>query len=235
MTSAPPTGSTATAVNAGRPPTAPLAVPRLAPQRRWQPRLIWLAVALIAAGGLIAAKVLLSVGSTGEYLAVGKRVEIGTQLTRADLTVVRISVDPSLKPVPANAADRVVGRFAAVALVPGTLLTEGQLTDTAIPGAGKQLVGISLSQDKLPAERIKPGANVVLVITGETNPVPVPNQQKDPATNAPLSIKATVIDVRPGTREGTTLLNVAVVERDGPLVAARAAAGRIVVTLTARS
>ena len=43
---------------------------------------------------------------------------------------------------------------------------------------------------------------------------------------------ATVIDVSAGAKEGTTLLNVAVAERDGPLVASRAAAGRIVVALT---
>lgn len=229
MTTAPST-STPTPV-AGRPPAAPFAVPRVAPQRRWRPALIWLAVGLIAAGGLIAARVLVSVGSTAEYLAVAKRVEIGTQLTRADLTVVRITVDPALKPMPASSTDRVVGRYAAVALVPGTLLAEGQLSDTAVPGAGKQLVGLSLTNDRLPTDRIRPGAQVMLVITGDDAPA-VPNQPKDPALSAPMSIKATVIDVRPGTKDGTTLLNVAVVERDGPLVAARAAAGRVVVTLT---
>ncbi|WP_433392987.1 SAF domain-containing protein [Micromonospora sp. KLBMP9576] len=222
MTSAP-TKST----RAASPVAAPYAIPRVAPQRRWRPALVWLAVALVAAGGLIAAAVLRKVGTTAEYLAVSTTVEVGSVIDRSDLSTVRITVDPALKPIRASAADQVVGRFAAVALVPGTLLTQAQLTDTAVPGQGQQLVGLSLSQERLPAERVKPGAEVLLVVTADDGPVA--NQQQ---TAAPVSIKATVVDVRAGTKEGTTLLNVAVAERDGPHVASRAAAGRIVVALT---
>ncbi|MFF0659142.1 SAF domain-containing protein [Micromonospora tulbaghiae] len=184
-------------------------------------------MALIAAGGVIAAAVLRTVGSTAEYLAVAARVEVGATIDRSDLRTVRITVDPALEPIRASAADSVIGKFAAVALVPGTLLTQAQLTDSALPGPGRQLVGISLPQERMPAERVKPGASVLLVIT--TDEGPAANQQ---ATAAPISIKAIVVDVRHGVKEGTTLLNVAVLERDGPLVAARAAAGRIVVALT---
>ncbi|MDT0532165.1 SAF domain-containing protein [Micromonospora sp. DSM 115977] len=212
---------------AASPVAAPYAIPRVAPQRRWRPALVWLAVALVAAGGLIAAAVLRTVGTTAEYLAVSTTVEVGSVLDRSDLSTVRITVDPALKPIRASAADQVVGRFAAVALVPGTLLTQAQLTDTAVPGQGQQLVGLSLPQERLPAERVIPGAEVLLVVT--TDDGPVSNQQQ---TAAPMSIKATVVDVRTGAKEGTTLLNVAVAERDGPLVASRAAAGRIVVALT---
>lgn len=212
---------------AASPVAAPYAIPRVAPQRRWRPALVWLAVALVAAGGLIAAAVLRTVGTAAEYLAVSTTVEVGSVIDRSDLSTVRITVDPALKPIRASAADQVVGRFAAVALVPGTLLTQAQLTDTAVPGQGQQLVGLSLPQERLPAERVKPGAEVLLVVT--TDDGPVANQQQ---TAAPMSIKATVVDVRAGAKEGTTLLNVAVAERDGPLVASRAAAGRIVLALT---
>ena len=58
-------------------------------------------------------------------------VEIGATIDRADLSTVRITVDPALKPIRTSAADQVVGKFAAVTLVPGTLLTEAQLTDLA--------------------------------------------------------------------------------------------------------
>ncbi|MEV0881368.1 SAF domain-containing protein [Micromonospora echinofusca] len=184
-------------------------------------------MALVAAGGLIAAAVLRQVGTTAEYLAVSTRVEVGSLIDGSDLSTVRITVDPALKPIRASAANQVIGRFAAVALVPGTLLTQAQLTDTAVPGQGQQLVGLSLPQERLPAERVKPGAEVLLVVTADDGPVS--NQQQ---TAAPTSIKATVVDVRTGAKEGTTLLNVAVAERDGPLVASRAAAGRIVVALT---
>ncbi|MEU7753708.1 SAF domain-containing protein [Micromonospora sp. NPDC049171] len=210
------------------PVAAPYAVPRVAPQRRWRPALVWLAVALIAAGGLIAAAVLRKVGTTAEYLAVSSAVEVGSTIDRSDLSTVRITVDPALKPIRAGAADEVIGMYAAVGLVPGTLLTRAQLTETAVPGQGEQLVGLSLPQERMPAERVKPGARVLLVVTPDDGPAS--GQQQTMA--APISIMATVVDVRAGIKEGTTLLNVAVPDRDGPLIASRAAAGQIVVALT---
>ncbi|MET8042542.1 SAF domain-containing protein [Micromonospora sp. NPDC005215] len=213
------------------PVAAPYAVPRVAPQRRWRPALVWLAVALVATGGLIAAAVLRKVGTTAEYLAVSSTVEVGSTIDRSDLTTVRITVDPALKPIRAGAADEVIGKFAAVGLVPGTLLTRAQLTEAAVPGQGEQLVGLSLPQERMPAERVKPGARVLLVVTPDDGSVS--SQQQ--TTAAPISIEATVVDVRTGVKEGTTLLNVAVPDRDGPLIASRAAAGRIVVALTTGS
>ncbi|MEV4210182.1 SAF domain-containing protein [Micromonospora sp. NPDC049662] len=223
MTSAPVKSS-----RAASPAATSYAVPRVAPQRRWRPALIWLAVALVAAGGLIAAAVLRKVGTTAEYLAVTSTVEMGATIDRSDLSTVRITADPALKPIRASAADEVIGKFAAVALVPGTLLTRAQLTESAVPGRGEQLVGLSLPQERMPTERVKPGAHLLLVVTSDDGPVP--NQQQ--TTAAPISIRASVVDVRAGAKEGTTLLNVAVADRDGPLVASRAAAGRVVVALT---
>ncbi|MEU5872542.1 SAF domain-containing protein [Glycomyces sp. NPDC047369] len=226
MTSAPITPS-----RTASPVAAPYAVPRVAPQRRWRPALVWLAVALVAAGGLIAAAVLRKVGTTAEYLAVNSAVEAGSAIDRSDLRTVRITVDPALKPIRASAANEVVGKFAAVGLVSGTLLTRAQLTETAVPKQGEQLIGVSLPQERMPAERVKAGARVLLVVTADDGPVS--SQQQPTAT--PISIKATVVDVRAGAKEGTTLLNVAVPDREGPLIASRAAAGQIVVALTTGS
>jgi hypothetical protein len=73
---------------------------------------------------------------------------------------------------------------------------------------------------------------VLLIITTDDSPVVNPQQAQQANGAAPQTIKATVVDVRPGVKEGSTLLNVAVLNRDGPLVAARSAQGRIVVALT---
>ncbi|MFI7026309.1 SAF domain-containing protein [Micromonospora sp. NPDC049900] len=183
-------------------------------------------MALIAAGGLIAWRVLLTIGATGEYLAVVRPVAMGEAITEAHLTTVRITVDPALKPIPADQPDQAVGRHAAVGLVPGTLLAADQLTEQAYPGPGQQLVGISLAQNRLPHERLAPGASVLLVITTDDN-----GTQQQPAAGPPVNIPATVTDVADGSKDGTMLVNVAVADRDGPLVAARAAAGRIAVVL----
>ena len=212
------------------PIAGPIAIPRVAPQRRWRPALVWLAVALIAAGGLIAWRVFQTVGTTHLYLAVNRPVAVSARMAAADLTTVRITADPALQPIPADRINTVVGKHAAVALVPGTLLTQAQLTDRPIPGPGRQLVGVSLAQDRMPAQRIKPGTQVLLVITSDQNGVQQPNQ---PAAAPPQTIQATVVDVTPGGKDGTVVVNVSVPDSDGPLVAARAAAGRIVIVLTA--
>lgn len=212
-----------------RPVTAALAVPRVAPQRRWRPSLVWLGVALVIAGALIAWRVLIAVGATSEYVAVGRDVAYGATLTREDLITVRISRDPALRPIKAKDVDQVLGKQAATKLTAGTLLTQGHLTERAIPGPGEQLVGLGLPQNRVPAKRLEAGANVLLVVTAPTN-VAV-NDEKEPSA-PPVTIPATVVDVRPGAKDGETQVNVLVAERDGPLVAARAADGRIVVLLT---
>lgn len=222
-----------TPTETGRPVTAATAVPRVAPQRRWRPSLVWLGVALVVVGALIGWKVLTAVGTTGQYLAVGRNVDFGAALTRDDLTTVRISRDPALRPIKASDVDQVLGKRAAMPLAPGTLLTQAQLTDRTIPGPGQQLVGLGLPQNRVPAERVQPGASVLLVITAPTTAVAA-GDEKEP-TAPPLNIPATVVDVRPGSKDGETQLNVTVTERDGPLVASRAAEGRIVVLLTAGS
>lgn len=207
--------------------TPALVVPRVAPQRRWRPALLWLAVALVAVGGLIGWRILTAIGTTKQYLAIARPVQIGAPLTAEDLTTVRITADPALKPVPVSARDSIVGKFASVPLVPGTLLTAGHVTTEQAPKPGEQLVGIGLDEERLPTERITPGRKVLLVVTDKDSVT------EKPTTSAPLSIQATAVDVKAGTKDGQVLLNVAVAERDGPLVASRAAEGRLVVLLTA--
>ncbi|GLW34476.1 SAF domain-containing protein [Actinoplanes regularis] len=218
------TSSTSTPAS---PITAAVAVPRLAPQRRWRPALLWLAVALIAVGGLVVWRVVTSIGTTEQYLAIARPVQIGSAVTADDLTTVRITADPALKPIPVAERDKLIGKFAAVPLVPGTLLTNDQLTTERAPGPGEQLVRIGLDQERLPTERIAPGRKLILVVTAAQN---APDQ---PTTTAPLRVAATAVDVQAGAKDGQVLLNVAVAERDGPMVGTRAAEGRLVVLLPA--
>lgn len=211
---------------------APYAVPRVAPQRRRRPGWIAAGVAMIAVGGLISWQVITTVGSSAEYLAVARPVPVGAVVTREDLAVVRISVDPQLNPIPAAEVQTVIGKHAAVELVPRNLLTPTQLTDRAAPGPGQQLVGLSLSPEQAPTKRLKPGAPVLLIITGDDAAPTGDGQSAAP----PTKIAASVVDVRrgdtPGGGDGAVYVNVAVSEGDGPLVAARGAAGRVVLVLT---
>lgn len=209
------------------PMASPIPVPRMAPQRRWRPGLVALAVALIATGGLSAAYAVTLVGGTNAYLAVSRSVQAGSRLAAADLTVVRISGDPALRPLPANQSDAVVGKYAAVELFPGSLLTEGQLVDVPLGGAGTTLVSIGLSQDKVPAQRVKPGVKVLLVAT----PVESLLAAGQTPTGPVETFDATVVDIVTGTQPGRYFVNVSVRDSDGPHIATLAAANRIVIVL----
>ena len=86
---------------------------------------------------------------------------------------------------------------------------------------------MSLAPDRIPSMRLVPGDPVLLVIPGENRP-----GGPAAAPAVPVTVRATVVDVRTNEDDNTTLLNVAVPNRDGPRVAAQAAEGNIVVTLS---
>ena len=221
--------STTTPTRPGRATSAtgPLPVPRRAPHRRARPGLIALAVAMVAVGGLTAAYAVTLVGSSKAYLAVARPVAVGTVITTADITTVRITADPALRPIPADRINRIIGKHAAVELVAGTLLTDEALTDSPIPGPGKSLVGLGLPVDRLPASRIKPGVAVVLVTTPNANGVAATT----PTTGPPKTYPATVVDVSRGAKDSVMLVNVAVDTSDAATVAALAATDRLVIVL----
>jgi hypothetical protein len=203
---------------------APVAAPRLA-QRRRSPKLIALAVAMVAVGALVAAYAVTLVGSSRHYLAVAQPVAVGAEITAADLTIVRLTTDPALSPIPAGDAGRVVGRYAAVNLVPGTLLVADHLTDEPVPGPGQSLVPVGLREDRQPVGHLTPGTAVRLVA------VPSSGGGGDEPRDLPI-FDATVVDVRsPESRTGgtTVVVNVAVADDDAPAVAALAATNRLMI------
>ncbi|MCP2325348.1 hypothetical protein HDA40_003855 [Hamadaea flava] len=215
-------------VATGKPPAPPLAVPRLAPRRR---SLLQgaLALLLIIAGALTAGYVVQRIGATHDYLAVARPVGAGAEITAPDLVIVRVNSALGLRPIPAGQARDVVGKHAVMALVPGTLLTLDQLTDDAIPGPGKQLVGLLLKEDRMPATRVRIGASAVLVVIPDKTAL---SAQNTPELVPPRTIAARVTDVKPGHTEGETLVNVEVATADAPTVAAMAADDRIALALT---
>jgi Flp pilus assembly protein CpaB len=188
--------------------------------------LVALAVALIATGGLTAAYAVTLVGETHAYLAVAQEVQAGSRIARDDLVVVRISADPGLRPLAADRIDDVVGKYAAVPLFPGELLTEAQLTDVPLGGPGTYLVSIGVPQDRVPAQRIRPGVKVLLVATPPDSFGS--SAEEDEETEM---FQATVVDIEPGTQPGRYYVNVSVADGDGPRIATLAAANRIVIML----
>ncbi|MBQ1012474.1 flagellar biosynthesis protein FlgA [Micromonospora sp. M51] len=204
---------------------APVNPPTVVRQRRVRPGLLGLAVLLIALGGLGAAFAVTSVRATGSYLAVARPVEVGREISAADLVTVQVAGGQGLRPVPAGRLDEVVGKRAAVALLPGTLLTLGQVTDDPLLGPGQQQIALGLKTAQVPARELHPGDKVLLVSTPDTS------TNGDPPAAAGTRFPATVIDmVSPGNDD--KVLYLALLTRDVPAVVALAAQERLAVVLT---
>ncbi|MEV0939212.1 SAF domain-containing protein [Micromonospora wenchangensis] len=206
----------------GVPVDAPIAPPKVVRQRRTRPGLLGLAVLLIALGGLGAAFAVTSVRATGSYLAIARPVEVGRILTADDLVSVQVSGGAGLSPVPTKKRDEVVGKRAAVSLVPGSLLTMAQLTDAPLLGQGQQQIALGLEPSKVPARKLHPGDKVLLVST--------PDEDSD---NSPSSTRftATVIDTLTPENDDVVIY-LALAVRDVPAVVALAAQERIALVLT---
>jgi hypothetical protein len=108
-----------------------------------------------------------NVGHRRAVLVVTRPVQAGSVIVSADLSEVRISADPALHTIPASHRDRIVGEVAAVSLVPGELVTSGQLSSGPRLAAGQAVVGLSLRPGQFPAG-LRPPDQVTVVDTGPT-------------------------------------------------------------------
>jgi len=180
-------------------PVIPAAAPRAVPPRRRRPGVIALSVALTLAGALGGVQLYNSVGHTYEVLAVAKEVPVGGTISASDLTTVRISLDPGIKPV--SDPSLVVGKRAAVGLKPGTLITRAEVTDAQLIGADQVQVGIATTVNQRPATPLSPGQKVTLI--------GIPDSSGGGQTlSAPVS--GTVVLVGPADSQQTVVVDVAI-------------------------
>jgi hypothetical protein len=204
----------------------PTDAPRLVRQRHVRRGWVGIGVLLIVLAALGSATLFRAIGPSQEYLAVAQDVPVGAQVTSGDLRIVRMNASPGLSPVPTSQVEDVVGSYARVPLVAGTLLSMDQLTEQRVPGPGEQLVAIGLSRDRLPGRNLQAGNPVLLVATG--------NSQSGEATDQPPTFPARVHAVQDaGGRGADIVVSLLVAERDGAVVAALAAAGDLTVVLVA--
>lgn len=202
------------------------APPQMTRQRRVRPGAIGLGIALVVVFMLAGAALFLRTGQKQAFLSVAATVAYGQQITAQDLAVVSIAPAPGLAPIPAADRAQIVGRYAAVDLVPGTLLTRAQVTSAVMPAEGKQLVGIAVKSSQLPARALRPGDRVLLVTT--------PKDGTD-VTGDPPTTAARVADVGKPDSNGTVTVDVEVDQSDGPELAALSAAGQLAIIVTARN
>lgn len=159
-------------------------------RRNW-PR-VGAAAALAVFCGALFVLLYASAGSRHPYLAVARPLSPGQTITAADLRIARVQADPALSPIPANEAAGVVGRRAAVALLPGSLLTPGDLASGPLLGAGEASVGLDLKPGQVPAD-LAPGDSVVVIDTAAPGQTAAAGSSGSSATV--LVSRATVLSV----------------------------------------
>lgn len=193
-----------------------------------------LAAALIAAGGLGGFLAWQETGQRIPVLVVAREVAPGDVIEDADLIDAAVSLDPALKPLRAGERDKVVGKRAAVALVPGALLSRGQVTDRALVEKGEQLVGIGLKTSQLPTTRLSAGDAVLVVFTPAEGAENRDGTGTDTQAPAPKTVSARVVSV--GEKQqatGEVVVDVAVPAAEGPGLASQAASGRVALVVDA--
>lgn len=206
------------------PYSGPAEAPRLVRQRRIRRGWVGIGVLAIVLAALGSATLFRAIGPSQEYLALARDVPVGAQVTASDLRVVRLNASPGLSPVPLSEVDQVIGRYAAVPLVAGSLLTPEQLTAEPVPGPGEQLVAVTISRDRVPGGSLRAGDPILLVATGGSGS----GSDDEP----PRTFPARVHDVRSATGRGSDLVvSLLVDQRDGATIASLAASGRVAIVL----
>ncbi|MFI0742354.1 SAF domain-containing protein [Streptomyces sp. NPDC021100] len=201
-------------------------------ERRWSVAALCIVLAVLCALGAAAA--VTSASNRSRVLAVARDVPAGQPLTDADLTVAEVSTDAALTPVSASEKQSVLGKRPSVDLRKGGLLTSSQLAAGSGLGDNLQQVGVQVKRGQAPAGSLAPGDKVLAV----TTPAQGDDQgaKKGGADDAqPSTISGTVVDVSRPDASGTVVVNLAVATTDGPLLATRAAMGRIALVREPRS
>lgn len=131
-------------------------------RRNW-PRVGAAAALAVLSGGLFVA-LYASAGDRHPVLALAREIPAGAAITAGDLVTARVAPDAALVPIPAQDAASVIGRRAVVRLLPGTLLTAGELVVGPMVGASSSSVGLDLKPGEVPVG-LAPGDPVLVVET----------------------------------------------------------------------
>ena len=136
---------------------------RVRPQR---PGRALFGVLLVVVSVVVALMIYTRIGDRHEVLAVTRTVLAGEQLTEADLRVVSISADDSFPSVPATARDSIVGQYAKVRMVEGSLVVADSVQARPLVDPSKVLMSVAVPLSGVPTG-LREGSRLVLVVTPE--------------------------------------------------------------------
>jgi hypothetical protein len=215
-----------------------------------RPRMAALSVAIIMA--CTALFVVIYLHSTHLVAVIGVTQEIsqGNLVEASDLRQVDLTATSGVQTVPVSAAQQVIGRPAAVTLLPGTLLTPEEIGGSRRISSNEAVVGVQLKPGMFPASGLINGEDVLVVLTGPVGSAvsgggdqnssgsgSSPNSDgssgsgSSSTSTAPTVIStATVVGVNDnpdGSGSGDITASVEVRASDAPLVADSSAAGQV--------
>ena len=184
---------------------------------------------LIGAGllaALLGALLFATIGASSDHrravLVVAHPVAAGDVVSTDDLANVKMSPTKGVGFMAAADANKVVGRTAAVALVPGSLLLPAQLGSPAGLTDGQAAVGLLLEPGRYPPE-LRSGDHVA-VVSAPTGPVP--------DTGESLRLGTGVVeDLAPAAGAGGITIRVRLDGMVADRVAAEGAARRVALVL----
>lgn len=180
--------------------------------RRRAPRHLLLGLALVVGFSLAFAALALRADPAVGVLTVARPVPAGAPITAEDLTAVRVVPDAGLSVFTVADMANVVGRTAAVPLVPGSLLSPAHLGAADWPPAGESVVAVAFSTGQVPAGLVA-GSRVTLLLRSTSAESP------DGATAA-STVAATVVQVAPADASGSLAVSLLLRSSEARQVAA---------------
>lgn len=127
-------------------------------------------------------------------------------ISASDLGEARIPADSGLPALPAAELRTVVGRRAAYAEAPGTVVTAGMLGRTALPAAGTALVALDVKQGQYPPD-LAPGATVEVIPSQVTATVTAVTPANDNVGDAVVTLQvSTAAAGQVATADGASLI-----------------------------
>ena len=191
------------------------------PTRQRRPGYVALAVLLIVGLGAVGAWLYGEAGAKVPVVVVVRPVPAGHVVERSDVSTVAVA--GGITAVAGWNLDSVVGRTAAVPLLPDMLVQQSMLTSSGAPGEGQAQVGLAVKGGQLPAGGLAPG-DVVAVLQLP----PTGTAAQAPRAADVLVGRATVFSVRSDPAQaGGSLVTVTVPTASMTAVAAAGGSGAV--------
>ena len=219
----------------GRAPTLerPRVQPAVARQRRPLRALALVMVAALCAGGF--ALMFSRAGQRQPVLVIARTVPTGVAISGDDLTVVRLSADSRLHPIPVSARAKVVGHTANSTLVAGTVLTESHFGERAGPKQGESIVAVQLKGARGAPPSVSPGDRVQIVLVASGADA----SRADPASSQKLGTvmgegRVLAVDRPRSSSDNAATVSLIVAETLAPTVSGAASAERLTLVVVGR-